>query len=86
MAYMTDYNSSWIFRLASNYGIPLDVGAISPMSDDEFESFRAEYRQLSTSRDFALDKYTSCNPSLFRVYLPYSNEAFGLATNCMVPR
>lgn len=77
---MTDYNSNWIFKLASSYGIPLDMGGISPMGDEEFESFRDEYRKLSKSRDVNLDKYTSYNPTLFRVYLPYSDEAFGLAT------
>ncbi len=77
---MTGYNSNWIFKLATNYGIPLDVGAIASMSDDEFESFRGEYKELSTSRDLALDRYTSYKPSLFRVYLPYSDEAFGLAS------
>jgi len=76
---MTTYNSNWIFKLASDHGIPLDVGNVAPMSDDEFESFRAEYMELSISRDLALDKYTSYNPSLFRVYLPYSHEAFDLA-------
>jgi len=77
---MKDYNSNWIFKLAASHGIPLNIGAVSAMSDEEFESFCVEYNKLSTSRDLALDKYTSCNPSLFRVYLPYSSQSFALAS------
>lgn len=74
------FTSGWIFRLASDFGIPLEKGGVSEMSDAELVAFQNEYSLKSKSRDLALVEHTKNNPSLFRIYLPYSEQAYKVTT------
>ena len=77
---MKTHKSAFIFNLAEEFEIPLTLGKQSIMEDDDFLSFREKYLSLANERDINVISYLKDNPKLFRVYLPYSERVFNVAS------
>lgn len=73
-------DSGYIFTLASEYGIPINHGGQQPIEDETFKEFKSKYLEWSTKRDTSLLEYLASKPNLFRVYLPYNDRVFSLAS------
>jgi hypothetical protein len=69
-----------MLSLASECGLPVKPDEQWPVSDDVFLSFKAQYLEWSDRRDRALSDYLSTSSQLFRVYLPYNERFFHLAS------
>ena len=73
-------HSGYMFTLASECGLPIDPREQWPVDDDAFILFKSKYLEWSDGRDKRLSDYLSNSSSLFRVYLPYNNRSFHLAS------
>ena len=80
---MNSHNSAFIFKLAEEFEIPLTPGKQSILEDGDFYSFREKYFAFSKKRDINAAAYLKKTPELFRVYLPYSQRVFNVASNIM---
>jgi len=72
------YLSSTIIEIAEGFGIPTNLGQDEPVTDEAYLGFCEEYRQWALARDEALKRHLQETPTLFRVFLPYSQRVFAL--------
>ncbi len=77
---MPNHYSVEIFTIASECGLPFRVDDVWPVSDDAFLSFKTRYLEWSNERDRHLREYLSTSSQLFRVYVPYNERVFHLAS------
>ena len=77
---MNKANSGYMFSLASECGIPINPGEQWLVEDEDFIEFKSKYLEWSDRRDKQLSDYLSTSSNLFRVYLPYNDRAFHLAS------
>jgi hypothetical protein len=78
---MKNARSDKIFELAVKHGIPLIQEQVWPISDESYLAFVDEYKKWSIYRNKALEDHLRVRPNLFRVYLPYNQHVFALASN-----
>jgi hypothetical protein len=77
---MNKANSGYMFSLASECGIPINPGEQWPVEDEDFITFKSKYLEWSDRRDKHISDYLSTTSNLFRVYLPYNDRSFYLAS------
>jgi hypothetical protein len=73
----TSERSSYIFELAEEVGIPLEMGKEEVFEDERLLFFIEKYREWAISRDNALQSHLASKHNLFRCYLPYTPRVFG---------
>jgi hypothetical protein len=71
--------SDFMFGLAKDYEIPLRRGQTEPFTDEALEKFTNDYLARSDQRDAVLMRYVENNPSLFRLFIPFSERAYDTA-------
>ena len=76
----TSERSSYIFELAEEVGIPLEMGKEEVFEDERLLFFIEKYREWAISRDNALQSHLASKHNLFRCYLPYTPRIFGTVT------
>jgi hypothetical protein len=74
-----DYLSFPLFDIAEEVGIRLQPGIDEPLQDEQYEAFCGRYRSWAQQRDVLLREHLARGSQLFRVLLPYTNRAFGVA-------
>ena len=77
---MTNHYSVQMFTIASECGLPVKIDDVWPVSDDAFLLFKTRYLEWSNERDRHLRNYLSTSSQLFRVYVPYNERVFHLAS------
>jgi hypothetical protein len=70
--------SSFLFSIAEDLGIPLEMGVEEVFEDAALFTFVTKYHELSRERDKELAKHLQEASNIFRTYLPYTPRVFGL--------